>query len=68
MKQYAVRVKHIKLGGWYRPTAICKHVYKDKDEAIRDAERFLAYDRGLEYQHWERYKIIERDISEWKDS
>lgn len=69
MKEYKIMFKSIKLGDWIRPFNLCrKGIFKDESEAIEYAKDYLRRDQEREYPAYSDYKILCREVSEWKEA
>ena len=69
MKEYRIVFRAKKTGDWYFPARPPKtaRVFRDKAEAIQEANRRMADDQLLAYPLWDGFKIMEREVTEWTD-
>ena len=73
MKEYKVLARHRESGKWIKPFHHIDNIGKTKDEALhllevakkRDADNaYLNIDKKPMF---DAFKIMEREVSEWKD-
>ena len=68
MKEYKIMLKSIRTGEWVRAAALYhRGVFMTKERAVQYAKDYISREQKKEYPNYSDYKIMEREVGEWRD-